>query len=238
MSRAERLLDLIQVLRRHRLPVSGAALARELDVSLRTLYRDIETLKGQGAHIDGEAGVGYVLRPGFMLPPLMFSEEEIEALVLGSQWVARRADAPLGNAARNALAKIGAVLPADLKESFDSGNLLVGPGPTIAAGDSELQRIRAAIRSERMLDIAYADESGRASERRVWPFALAFFERTRVVVAWCELRRDYRSFRTDRIKTLRTTNKRYPRRRQAMLKEWRAAMVERDRRKGYTTDKI
>lgn len=237
MSRAERLLDLIQVLRRHRLPVSGAALARELDVSLRTLYRDIETLKGQGAHIDGEAGVGYVLRPGFMLPPLMFSEEEIEALVLGSQWVARRADAPLGNAARNALAKIGAVLPADLKESFDSSNLLVGPGPTVAAGDSELPRIRAAIRTERMLDIAYADESGRATERRVWPFALAFFERVRVVVAWCELRRDYRSFRNDRIKTLRPTNKRYPRRRQAMLKEWKAAMAERDRRKGYTADK-
>ena len=239
MSRAERLLELIQVLRRHRLPVSGAALARELDVSLRTLYRDIETLKGQGAHIDGEAGVGYVLRPGFMLPPLMFSEEEIEALVLGSQWVARRADAPLGQAARNALAKIGAVLPADLKENFDSSNLLVGPGPTVAAGDSELPRIRAAIRTERMLDIAYADESGRATERRVWPFALAFFERARVVVAWCELRRDYRSFRTDRIKTLRTTNKRYPRRRQAMLKEWKAAMAERDRRKGYAAaDKI
>ncbi len=92
--RARRLLDLIQVLRRHRWPVSGAALARELEVSLRTLYRDIDALKAQGARIDGEPGVGYVLRPGFMLPPLMFSEEEIEALVLGSQWVARRADAP------------------------------------------------------------------------------------------------------------------------------------------------
>src|SRR5262245_23635780 len=107
MSRAQRLLDLIQVLRRHRFPVRGAALARELGVSLRTLYRDIEALKAQGARIDGEAGVGYVLRPGFMLPPLMFSEDEIEALVLGSRWVASRADAPLGKAARNALAKIG-----------------------------------------------------------------------------------------------------------------------------------
>ena len=237
MSRAERLLDLIQVLRRHRLPVSGETLARELGISLRTLYRDIETLKGQGAHIDGEAGVGYVLRPGFMLPPLMFSEEELEALVLGSHWVARRADAPLGNAARNALAKIGAVLPDDLKESFDSGNLLVGPMPTVAAGDSELPRIRAAIRGERMLDIAYADEKGRTTERTVWPFALAFFERARVMLAWCELRRGYRSFRTDRIAKLKTTNKRYPRRRQALLKEWRAEMADRDRRKGYTADK-
>ena len=95
MSRAQRLLDLIQVLRRHRHPVSGAVLAEATGVSLRTLYRDIETLKAEGAHIDGEAGIGYVLRPGFMLPPLMFSEEEIEALVLGSRWVhqARRSSA-------------------------------------------------------------------------------------------------------------------------------------------------
>ena len=89
-----------------------------------------------------------------MLPPLMFSEEEIEALVLGSHWVARRADGSLGQAARNALAKIGAVLPADLKDSLDSENLMVGPGRTVAAGDSELPRIRTAIRTERMLDIA------------------------------------------------------------------------------------
>ena len=101
MSRAQRLLDLIQALRRHRFPVTGAALAGELGISLRTLYRDIETLKAQGAHIDGEPGVGYILRPGFMLPPLMFSEEEIEALVLGGRWVAERTDEPLGRAANS-----------------------------------------------------------------------------------------------------------------------------------------
>jgi predicted DNA-binding transcriptional regulator YafY len=100
--RAERLLDLIQILRRHRRPVSGHALADELGVSLRTLYRDIAALQAQGARIDGEPGVGYVLRPGFLMPPLMFSEEEIEALVLGARWVAERADAQLGAAARNA----------------------------------------------------------------------------------------------------------------------------------------
>src|SRR5712692_11064342 len=122
MSRARRLLDLIQLFRRHRFPVAGAALAEELGISLRTLYRDIETLKAQGARIDGEPGVGYVLRPGFMLPPLMFSEDEIEALVLGSRWVAERTDEPLGEAARNALAKIAAVLPDDLKDSLDATN--------------------------------------------------------------------------------------------------------------------
>src|SRR5438046_4123741 len=142
MSRAERLLDLIQILRRHRQPVSGQALADELDISLRTLYRDIASLQGQGAGIEGEAGVGYILRPGFMLPPLMFSEEEIEALVLGSRWVADRGDARLGAAAKNALAKIAAVLPSDLRENLDASSLLVGPGAPIAAGDAELATIR------------------------------------------------------------------------------------------------
>src|SRR5437899_2828777 len=136
MSRAQRLLDLIQLLRGYRRPVSGAVLAEALGISLRTLYRDIETLNGQGAQIDGEPGVGYVLRPGFMLPPLMFSEDEIEAIVLGSRWVAVRTDAALSGAARSALAKISAVLPPDLKDGLDTSGLLIGPGQAIAAGDA------------------------------------------------------------------------------------------------------
>jgi predicted DNA-binding transcriptional regulator YafY len=221
MPRSQRLLDLVQVLRRHRRPVSGAVLAEEVGVSLRTLYRDIESLKALGARIDGEAGVGYVLKPGFMLPPLMFTEEEIEALVLGSRWVAERTDTPLGDAARNALAKIAAVLPDDLKESLDASNLLIGPGAPIAAGDAELASIRAAIRTEQKLQIAYSDDKGSTTRRTIWPFALAFFDRARVVVAWCELRADYRNFRTDRIAALELTAKRYPRRRLGLLKEWR-----------------
>src|SRR6188768_1153433 len=107
MSRTERLFDLIQILRRHRYPVSGITLAQELGISLRTLYRDISSLQAQGAEIKGEPGMGYILQPGFMLPPLMFSEEEIEALVLGSRWVHQRADRALADAAANVLAKIG-----------------------------------------------------------------------------------------------------------------------------------
>jgi predicted DNA-binding transcriptional regulator YafY len=221
MSRAQRLLDLIQLLRGYRRPVSGAVLAEALAISLRTLYRDIDTLNAQGAHIDGEAGLGYVLRPGFMLPPLMFSEEEIEAIVLGSRWVADRADAALSAAARNALAKIAAVLPQDLKTSLDTSSLLIGPGNTIAAGDTELPVIRQAIRSERKLRIRYLDGKGRDSRRTIWPFALGFFDRVRVVVAWCEMREDFRHFRTDRIGKVQVTDKRYPRRRQALLKDWR-----------------
>ena len=223
MSRAQRLLELIQELRGYRRPVSGAVLAEVLGTSLRTIYRDIETLKAQGAHIDGEPGIGYVLRPGFMLPPLMFSEEEIEAIVLGSRWVADRADQPLGTAARSALAKIAAVLPADLKDSLDTSNLLIGPGEPISAGDQELPTIRQAIRTERKLRITYIDGKGAGSRRVIWPFALAFFDRVRVVVAWCESREDYRHFRTDRIGKLKASETRYPRRRQALLKEWRIA---------------
>jgi predicted DNA-binding transcriptional regulator YafY len=221
MSRAERLLELMQVLRRHRRPVSGARLARELHVSLRTLYRDIASLQAQGAHIDGEPGMGYLLRPGFMLPPLMFSEVEIEALVLGSRWVADRADAELAAAARNLLAKVGAVLPLDLRHELDSSALLVGPGAPLAAGDAELPRIRSAIRAQRKVEIRYRDTKGAETSRIIWPFALGFFERVRVIAAWCELRRDLRHFRTDRIVALAVSKAAYPRARQALLKEWR-----------------
>lgn len=223
MPRAERLLDLIQILRRHRRPVSGQSLADELGVSLRTLYRDIAAVQAQGARIDGEPGVGYLLRPGFLMPPLMFTEEEIEALVLGARWVADRADPQLGAAARNALARIAAVLPPDLRDSLDANSLLVGPGEPATAGQADLATIRAAIRGERKLAIAYRDGAASETRRLVWPFALGFFDRVRVVVAWCELRGAVRHFRADRITALEVTEVRYPRRRAALLKAWREA---------------
>ena len=222
MSRAERLLDLLQQLRRHRRPVSGHVLAAELGVSLRTLYRDIAALQAQGARIEGEAGVGYVLQPGYMLPPLMFSEEEIEALVLGARFVAKRTDEPLARAAAEALAKIAAVLPAELADGIDASGLLVGP----AFPDGErvdLSLLRRAIRSEAKLAITYSSLDGILSERTIWPFALTFFDRARVLVAWCELRRDFRHFRTDLIRNADMTGERYARRRAALLREWRAA---------------
>lgn len=211
----------MQLLRRRREPASGAALAQELGVSLRTLYRDIASLQAQGAAIEGEAGVGYVLRPGFTLPPLMLGEEEIEALVLGSRWVARHTDPELAEAARNALAKIRAVLPADLRHELESNALLV-PEPNQPAPDALLATIRRAIRSERKLKLAYRDGEGAASERVVWPFALGFFQHARMVAAWCESRTDYRHFRIDRIVTLEALADRYPRQRLQLMKEWRA----------------
>lgn len=220
MSRSVRLLDLLQELRRHRHPVAGRALAAELGVSIRTLYRDIATLQAQGAHIDGEPGVGYVLRPGFMLPPLMFTEDEIEALVLGSQWVADRADPRLAAAARNALAKIAAVLPPDLVGQLEASGLMVVTGAVEPDG-VDLGIVRRAIRTERKLGITYRDERGAETARVIWPFALGYFERVRLVVAWCELRQAYRNFRSDRIVDWTETGERYPRRRHALLKEWR-----------------
>jgi len=220
MSRSDRLLELVQALRRRRRPVSGRTLADELGVSLRTLYRDVATLQAQGADIAGEAGVGYVLQPGFLLPPLMFSEDEIEALVLGSRWVAKRTDDRLGGAARNALAKIAAVLPADLREALDASPLLVGRGESAPI---DLTVVREAIRAERKIALRYRDGSGAATERIVWPFALGFFDQVRVIGAWCELRADFRSFRVDRVVELAATAERYPRRRRALLKAWREA---------------
>jgi predicted DNA-binding transcriptional regulator YafY len=220
LARSERLLELIQLLRRHRWPVSGQVLAEELGVSLRTVYRDIQTLIGQGASIDGEAGIGFVLRPGFVLPPLMFSDEELEALVLGSRLVAQRSDAPLARAAMNVIAKIAAVLPNDLRDGIDGTGLLAGAGPDGEAEPIDLAPIRAAIRAEQKLVLHYADAKGDRTRRTVWPIALGFFERVRVLAAWCELRQDFRHFRADRIITLRRTEQRYPRRRRALMKEW------------------
>jgi predicted DNA-binding transcriptional regulator YafY len=221
MSRSERLLDLIQILRRHRRPVSGAELARELAISLRTVYRDIHSLIATGAPIDGEAGIGYVLRPGYTLPPLMFSDEEIEAIVLGSRMVAASTDEKLARAAGNALAKITAVLPDDRRDEVASLGLLAAARPPTAPDGVDLAALRGAIRAECKVWISYGDEIGNRTERRVWPIALTFYDRTRLLAAWCELRQGFRHFRTDRIARLVETPERYPRRRRALMKEWR-----------------
>lgn len=212
----------MQVLRRHRAPVSGGDLADQLGVSLRTLYRDIATLQAQGAEIQGEAGVGYMLKPGFTLPPLMFSVDEIEALVLGATWVARRTDDRLGDAAENALAKIRSVLPGELREYVDASALTVPPVWNAVPLQVDLTEIRLAMRGEQKIAITYRDGSDQLSRRTVWPFLVGFFDRILLMVGWCELRRDYRSFRLDRVTELAVLNERYPRRRAEMATEWRA----------------
>lgn len=221
MSRTERLFDLIQILRRHRFPISGKRLAEEMGVSLRTLYRDISTLQAFGAPISGEAGVGYVLKPGFMLPPLMFSEDEIEAMVLGARWVAQRADTQLKAAAHDVLAKIAAILPEGLKRQLETSGLLVPPGNCAISKDSDLILIRKAIRLEQKIHVHYKNLENNYSERMLWPIGLGFFDEVHLLAGWCELRQEFRHFRTDRIVQLTLTEQRYPERRQALLKKWR-----------------
>lgn len=224
MSRSVRLLDLLQILRRHRQAVSGQVLADELGISLRTLYRDVAALQAQGADIEGEPGVGYMLRPGYMLPPLMFSVEEIEALVLGSRMVSSRADNDLNEAARNALAKIEAVLPSDLRNHLHHSGLLVIPSGSTGDGVIDVALVRRAIREERKLEIGYRDVNDRESERTIWPIAIGYFDRQRIIVGWCELRQAFRHFRTDRVTRLEALSDRYTRRRTQLLKEWRSAL--------------
>jgi len=225
MSRTERLFALIQFLRNHRVPVTGHHLANELGISIRTLYRDIAMLQGQGANIEGEPGLGYVLRPGYMLPPLMFTEEEIEALVLGSRWVSERADLQLGRAAKGALQKIASVLPQDLRASLDTNSLMVGKKVQPEKDAIDLSQIRRAIRVEHKVLIRYLELKGSSSERMIWPVALSYFDHARMLAGWCELRQEFSHFRTDRISAFTVMPERYPRRRQVLLKEWRAMDV-------------
>jgi len=206
--------------------VSGARLAEELGISIRTLYRDIASLQAQGASIEGEPGVGYILRPGFMLPPLMFSQTELEALMLGFRWVSKFADEPMMKAASDALAKIAAVLPESLKVELESNALLVGPRTFKDAETVDLKIARTAIRNEQKLRVAYVDASGSHSDRTIWPFALGYFQKVRILVGWCEEREDFRHFRTDRITALTNLEERYSKRRATMLREWRETQTD------------
>jgi predicted DNA-binding transcriptional regulator YafY len=221
MSRSERLLQLLQVLRRHRHPVSANSLAEEVGVSIRTLYRDIASLRSQGAAIDGEAGLGYVLRPGFVLPPLMFSPREIDALVLGMRLVTAHGDHELAQDASGTLAKISAVLPAELKRELELSTLFIGAQNQAPVHAVNPELLRVAIRMGKKLTIDYADASGAMTRRIVWPYALVYFEMVRVVMCWCELRNTYRNFRTDRISGAEVMGEPYPRSKHALLKEWR-----------------
>ena len=183
MTRTERLLALIQLFRRYRRPATGRQLAGAMGVSLRTVYRDIATLVTQGAPIEGEAGVGFILRPGFLLPPLMFRDEEIEALVLGSRWVAQLPDETLSRAAQDALAKINSVLPTTLRERAELSGLFPVPRFEVARDSIDAAVLRAAIRDERKLRLAYRDDEGRQTTRVVWPLAIGFYDRLRILVA-------------------------------------------------------
>lgn len=222
MSRTARLFKLMDALRGHRRPVTAARLAEDLSVSVRTVYRDIQTLMDLGAPVEGEAGMGYLLRPGFFLPPLMFGEDELEALVLGARWVQGQGDPALAAAAASALAKIGTASPKDLRDKIAETGLWAPRFQNPAEQPAGLRIIREAVRREHKLAITYVDEKGATTERIVWPIALAFLEGKRLLAAWCELRNGFRHFRPDRIASLTATDERYPTRRAILVKNWQA----------------
>lgn len=222
-TRAQRLLRLLDRLHGRRTPVSGAALADDLAVSLRTVYRDIAALREQGADIAGDPGVGYLMRPGFLLPPLMFDQDELEALVLGARWVQGLADPELAKAAEAALTRITATLPSPLRLAVDtSGLFVVRPRPGSIPAEPWLGTLRRAVRDEEILEMDYVDVAGQATCRRIWPFAMAFFDPgARMIAAWCEMRADFRHFRAERVVDLRATGQRYPVRRHVLIRRWR-----------------
>lgn len=228
MRRAERLLKLIQILRRHRRPVTGETMARELEVSLRTVYRDIASLIADQVPIRGEAGVGYVLGEGFDLPPLMFTPDELEAVMLGLRWVARRGDTDLSRAAQDTVAKIGTVLPERLKPFLYDAALLAPPRTGLMADRVDVGQLRSAIREGRKVRITYRTEDGRETERVIWPIAVAYFDAQRLIAAWCELRNDFRAFRTDRMLAMTVGDEKYPVRRKTLLRQWQDQEQTRD----------
>lgn len=199
MRRSDRLFDIIQVLRTARKPITAAALAERLEVGVRTVYRDVATLQARRVPIEGAAGIGYVLRRGFDLPPLMFTADEIEAIAVAMRLLRRTGDRGLHAAAQNVLSKVTVGLPDLLGVHLAAPPFFVSshgaPTPPVA----DLAAIRAAIRDERKLRIAYGDGKGDRTQRTVWPIAIAYYSESTLVSAWCELRNDFRHFRADRI---------------------------------------
>lgn len=220
MNKTARLFKLMDALRGRRRAVAASQLAEELSVSVRTVYRDVQTLVELGASIDGEAGVGYLLRAGFFLPPLIFSVEELEALVLGTRWVKGQGDPLLAQAADSALAKIATASPKDLREEIAEIGLWAPRFNRSAEQASGLRVLREAIRCEHKLKICYVSLAGAETERLIWPVALAFFESVQLVAAWCELRAEFRHFRADRITWLETTGVSVPRPRRELARLW------------------
>ncbi|MFT4935053.1 MAG: putative DNA-binding transcriptional regulator YafY [Pseudoalteromonas distincta] len=226
MRRADRLFQIIQILRRSRRPVTGAALAKELETSLRTVYRDMADLIAQRVPIRGEAGVGYVLDDGFDMPPLMLTAQELEAVLLGAQWVGGRGDPDLARAAQDVVAKIAQVIPENLRPFISSSPLTAGARPDAARDALDMAQLRACLRDQRKVVLDYSDESGAVTRRVIWPVTVGYFDTTRVICAWCELRQAFRHFRTDRVVAAEFLEERYPGARAQLLAQWRRTLPD------------
>ena len=199
MRRADRLFRIVQLLRRRRTVVTATQIAGKLEVSERTVYRDIRDLIQAGTPIDGEAGVGYRLRPGYDLPPLMFDREEIQALVLGARIVAQFGDPALARASESILSKVAGVLPKELEPLLRDTRLFVPETTSLARSAAGLAVAREALVAQRRMRLTYTNEKGETSERDVRPLGLFFWGKLWTLAAWCEMRTGFRNFRLDRI---------------------------------------
>lgn len=225
MRRADRLFQIIQILRGSSRPVTASEMAIELEVSTRTIYRDITDLMGRRVPIQGEAGFGYVIDDRFDMPPLMLTRDEIEAAILGAQWVMGRGDPVLARAARDLIAKIGNVAPEALRDLIATPSIGVPPGKAEASETVDLTRVRAWIHEGRKIRIDYQDEQGRPSQRIIWPVIVGFMDNKRMLAAWCELRRDFRHFRTDRIQAAEFLDDRHGVRATTLRQRWKRDMI-------------
>jgi predicted DNA-binding transcriptional regulator YafY len=237
MRRADRLFQIIQILRRSRRPVTAADLAAELETSKRSIYRDIAALIGQRVPIRGEAGFGYVLEGGFDLPPLMLTTEEVEAAVLGAQWVAGHGDAALARAARDLIAKIAATIPENLRPLVLDAGVHAPPGWNIPHDGLDVAQARAWVRAGRKISLHYRDTENRGTERVVWPVVIGYHDAVRILVGWCELRNDFRSFRIDRIVSATFLDERFPGRPAALRGKWLAILKKSQADAGVRTTK-
>ena len=222
MRRADRLFDIIQSLRTARHPVTAAALAEQLEVTIRTIYRDIAALQGSRVPIEGAPGLGYVLRRGYDLPPLMFTSEEADAIAIGVRLLRRLRDAKLQHAAQSVLAKLAVVVPEPLQPHLVAAPIYVSGGDAPPVTGVDPAALRDAIHDARKVAIAYIDEQGRHTQRTVRPIAMAYYVDVTVLGAWCELRNDFRNFRVDRISDAQLLDERFTAESGRLLAGWMA----------------
>jgi predicted DNA-binding transcriptional regulator YafY len=238
MRKADRLFEIIQILRRSKKPITADQMAAELETSKRSVYRDIAALLAQRVPIRGEAGIGYVLDKGLDMPPLMLTTDEIEAAVLGAQWVINRGDPQLARAAQDLLAKIEASIPERLRPYIDDPAHRVVPAWERAKDAIDLGMVRGAINNSRKIQLDYRDVEGRSSKRIIWPIMLGYYETTRIICAWCETREDFRSFRSDRVIAAAVMDERFPERPSSLRVKWRKAMEAEWKRHKAEMDKL
>ncbi|MBS1029056.1 helix-turn-helix transcriptional regulator [Gluconobacter albidus] len=225
MRSTDRLFQIIQILRRSSRPVTARMLGDELEVSIRTVYRDIAHLTGQRIPISGEAGVGYVLGTGYDMPPLALLPTELEAIVLGAQWVAAHGDTTLSRAALDVLSKVSAIIPKPMQSFISTPSTHAQPSLEALQDTADAASLRAAIRVGVKLRLCYRDQQGELTERIIWPVVLGYSDITRMLIAWCELRQGFRHFRTDRIHAVEILAEQIGEPRHRLLQRWKAARV-------------